>query len=193
MAKQFANSIAVALRDFQDHRILDSPWFGLGGDGSADKAKKEKHTLVVRYCDQKLAENRWAEQTDRFRALRTGFGDIPAPTSSDDMSPFEKLGHRQGELKKGPIEIVTEYYGLPSVNVVDSRDGQSHDSKAIVSAYGRVMENRGLRIGFNSWKQRLSNVNFDGAMMGECLGAVGEMKRTVAAGDALIATWAQES
>ena len=55
------------------------------------------------------------------------------------------------------------------------------------------MENRGLRIGFNSWKQRLSNVNFDGAMMGERLGAVGEMNRTVAAGDALIATWAQES
>jgi hypothetical protein len=190
-AKKFAHSIAMVLKDHQDHRILDSPWFGLGGDGSVDKSHKEKHALVVRYVDQVPAEVRWAQQKDRLQRLGKGFGKIPAPEGEMDLSLLEKLAARQAKLKKGPLWIVTEYYDLPSVKVVDSRDGQSHDSQAIVRAYGALFEKRGLRLGFNSWKEQLSNVNFDGAMMGERNGAVGEMRRTVAAGNVLIATWAQ--
>ena len=79
------------------------------------------------------------------------------------------------------------------MKVEDSRDGQLHNSQVVVCAYGALLEERGLRSGFNSWKERLSNVNFDGAMMGENNGAVGEMRRTVVAEDTLVATWAQAS
>jgi hypothetical protein len=192
-AKEFAHSIAVTLREFQDHRIMCSPWFGMGGDGSADKAKKEKHTLVVRYIDQIPAEIAWALQSVRFRNLEPGFGELPAAIGASNLSPLEKLALRQGMLKKGPVEVVTEYYDLPSVSIKDSRDGHSHDSQAMIRAYAALFEERGLLVGFNSWKQRLSNVNFDGAMMGERDGAVGEMRRTVDAGEALVATWAQVS
>lgn len=190
-AKQFAHSIATVLRDFQDSRISDSPWFGVGGDGSTDKTKKEKHTVVVRYMDQKPAHIRWAEQTQRLRELGVGFRELPAPVGQLDLSPLEKLGARKAMLGKGSFKIVTEYYDLPSVFVDDSRDGESHDAQAVIVAYGRLFERRGLRSGFNSWKERLANVNFDGAMMGRLTGAVGQIRRAVVAKDALIATWAQ--
>ena len=146
-AKQFAHSIAIVLRDHQDRRILDSPWFGLAGDGSADKGKKEKHTVVVRYVDQIPEGVRWGWQSQRLRDLPIGFHELAAPASEIDPSPLEKLAARQAMVKKGPLEIATEYYDLQSVKVEDSRDGQSHDSQAVVRAYGSLLEERGLRSG----------------------------------------------
>lgn len=191
-AKGIASAIETTLKEYQDNRLLDSPWIGLAGDGSEDKAKKEKHVMVVRYFDQKDTLTRFSEQRARFNALSTkSGGKLPLPAASEGGTPLEHLDRRKSMLRQGPYKVITQYYDLPSVSVLDSRDKRSHDQKAVVEAYKRAFERRGLKKGFNSWKARLSNVNFDGAMMGEAKdGAVRVLIERVDAGEALIRTWA---
>ena len=93
-------------------------------------------------------------------------------------------------LTEGTVTMVTEHYDIVEVKTKDSRSGANHDHKAVTTAYVNAFKERKLGSESNSWKDKLTNASYDGAMIGEKNGGFGELRRRVGLRGELILSWA---
>lgn len=93
-------------------------------------------------------------------------------------------------LTEGTVTMVTEHYDIVEVKTKDSRSGANHDHKAVTTAYVNAFKERKLGSESNSWKDKLTNASYDGAMIGEKNGGFGELRRRVGSRGELILSWA---